>query len=141
MTDLMEVSLLSPQKPYGNFSAKYVQVPGKSGYLGVGPTHAPFISELKPGHIQVVDGSGVDYLYFVSGGFIEILQSQVTIFADTFETPDNIDKKRAEAAEKRAIERLKNFSDLDISIPRALASLERAKARLALAYNQKTGRS
>ena len=68
----------------GSRDADRVQIPGKGGYLGILPGHAPLITELMIGEISFSKGGNTQY-YAVSWGFAEVLPDKVTILADTAE--------------------------------------------------------
>lgn len=131
-SQLLQVKLLSPVKPLANLEVNYISVPGVEGYIGVKPGHAALISELKTG-IVTVEGSGQSLHYFISGGYLEVFENKVAVLVDVIEQPHDIDLERAQEAEKRAVARLQDTTNLDLDIGRALASLERARARLKLA--------
>lgn len=107
------------------------QVPGKEGYLGILPGHAPLISELKVGELSYRRGSESSHLA-VSGGFVEVLPDQVTILAETAEKAEEIDVARAQSAKERAEKRLRS-PDLEMDLNRATVALERALIRLQVA--------
>jgi F-type H+-transporting ATPase subunit epsilon len=107
------------------------QVPGKEGYLGILPGHAPLISELKVGELSYRRGREASHLA-VSGGFVEVLPDQVTILAETAERSDEIDVARAQAAKDRAEKRLRS-PDPELDLNRASIALERALIRLQVA--------
>ena len=98
------------------------------GELGILPKHANLLTELIP-HAMRIKESGAESQLFVSGGFMEVTPDKITILADAAEDPDSIDVERAQAAYKRAEERLAKKSP-EIDIDRAEAALARAKARL-----------
>jgi F-type H+-transporting ATPase subunit epsilon len=83
-----------------------ILAPGIDGELGILPRHAPMITVLKPGEVQVKREGQDDLFFAVSGGWMEVLPNQVTILARTAERSDEIDLKRAEAARARAEELL-----------------------------------
>lgn len=98
------------------------------GELGILPKHANLLTELMPHAMRIKENNGETQL-FVSGGFMEVTPDKITILADAAENPDDIDVERAQAAYKRAEERLAK-KDAEIDIDRAEAALARAKARL-----------
>ena len=121
-----------------------LQVPGSEGYLGVLAHHAPLITALRPGRLDVRDAKGAMQSYAVSGGFLEVSNNRATVLADTAERKDEIDVARAEACVKRAEERLRADSvsahggggtatATVIDKERAQRALERAKNRLHVA--------
>ncbi|HET8548350.1 MAG TPA: ATP synthase delta/epsilon chain alpha-helix domain-containing protein [Bryobacteraceae bacterium] len=69
----------------------------------------------------------------VSGGFVEIRDNHVRVLADRAERGDEIDIARAEAALKRASDRLAAPAGVGVDVARALNTMRRAEARLAAA--------
>ena len=105
--------------------------PGIEGQLGILPNHAPLMTQLQPGEMTIRFGSDESVLA-VTGGFLEVLNNQVTILADTAEMDKEIDLDRAESALERARERVDSRpADLDLS--RALQAFQRAQVRVGLA--------
>lgn len=98
------------------------------GELGILPKHARLLTELIPHAMRIKEG-GTEVQLFVSGGFMEVTPDKITILADAAEAPDDIDVERAQAAYKRAEDRLAK-KDPDVDVDRAEAALARAKARL-----------
>ncbi|MGE5601945.1 MAG: ATP synthase F1 subunit epsilon [Nitrososphaerales archaeon] len=83
-----------------------ILAPGIEGELGILPRHAPMITVLSPGEVQVKREGQEDLFFAVSGGWMEVLPTQVTILARTAERSDEIDVQRADAARARAEELL-----------------------------------
>jgi F-type H+-transporting ATPase subunit epsilon len=106
---------------------------GADGELGILAKHAPLMTSLKPGplRIQEVIG-GPEQVIFVGGGFLEVLPERVTVLADVAEHAEEISIERAEAARKRAQEKLAGTLTTaeEIEFQQALAM---AEARLQLA--------
>jgi F-type H+-transporting ATPase subunit epsilon len=106
---------------------------GEGGELGILAKHAPLMTSLKPGplRIQEVIG-GPEQVIFVGGGFLEVLPERVTVLADVAEHAEEISIERAEAARKRAQEKLAGTLTTaeEIEFQQALAT---AEARLQLA--------
>ena len=129
--------LVTPQRLILEAPIVSLQAPGSEGYLGILAHHAPLITPLRPGHLDVRDASGRSWSYAVSGGFLEVSSNRATVLADTAERVDEIDRARAEASLKRADARLHDESrDADASRnvdrDRAQRSQERAKNRIAI---------
>ena len=111
--------------------ADFVLAPGLEGELGVLPKHIPLLTPLAPGSVKVRN-EGEEQLFFVSGGFLEVLPDRVTVLADSAERAEDIDEARAEEAKRRAASLLEQkLSDTDVAA--ASAALARAEARLRLA--------
>ncbi len=108
-----------------------VNVPTKEGRVGILPRHMPLLTIVDVGELDIIKG-GNRTPFAVSGGFMEVLPNRVTILADTVERADEIDEARAEAARRRAEERLaQRQSDRDAVL--AEAELRRALVRLRVA--------
>ena len=58
-----------------------VTVPGTEGYMGVMAGHAPLVSTLRVGMIDMLV-DGVDQRFFIRGGFAEISPSKITVLAE-----------------------------------------------------------
>lgn len=111
-----------------------VQLPGVEGYLGVLPGHTPLLATLRVGQLWYRRGATTTYLA-VSFGFAEVLPDRVTVLAQLAEKAEDIDVARAEAAKKRAEERLaKQVPDVDFE--RARLALIKAVTRLEVATSR-----
>ncbi len=113
-------------------SVDMVVAPGFEGQLGILPHHTPLMTALLPGELRIKKG-GEEVSLVISGGFLEVRPDKVVVLADTAERADEIDVERAEAARKRAQERLSQERELGIDGARAEASLRRSLARLRVA--------
>jgi len=131
MADSIQLEVVTPEKMVVKVAVEEVQIPGKNGYLGILPGHAPLITELAVGEITYRSGGNAYYLS-VAWGFAEILPDKVTILAETAERPDEIDVKRAQAARERAQEHLKT-GKTESDFTRAENELQRAETRLQVA--------
>jgi F-type H+-transporting ATPase subunit epsilon len=131
MADTFQLEIVTPEKKVVETRAEEVQIPGKNGYLGIMPGHAPLITELSVGEIAYRESATEQHLA-VAWGFAEVLPDKVTILAETAERPSEIDVARAQKAKQRAEERLAS-GDPTVDVDRALDSLHRAEARLDVA--------
>ena len=131
MAEVFQLEIVTPEKQVVSDTAEEVQIPGKRGYLGILPGHAPLITELSVGEITYRKG-GQPYYLSVAWGFAEVLPTKVTILAEAAERPEEIDVRRAEEARQRAEERLKS-QDPSTDYERALYALKRADVRLDVA--------
>ena len=109
--------------------------PGREGQLGILPNHAPLLTQLAPGEIDI-RANGEEISMAVGGGFLEVLANKVVILADTAERADEIDLDRAEAAMKRAEERVASRG-ADVDMERALQTVARSRVRLAVARRRR----
>jgi len=131
MADTFQLEIVTPEKKVVDTAAEEVQIPGKNGYIGILPGHAPLITELSVGEITFRENSTEQRLA-VAWGFAEILPNKVTILAETAERPSEIDADRARKAKERAEQRLTS-GDTSVDVNRALDALNRAQARLDVA--------
>ena len=105
MADTFQLDIVTPDRLLVREAASEVTIPGRSGYLGVLPGHAPLLTELGVGEIAYRNPSGVQHLA-VAWGFAEVLPNKVTILAERAERPAEIDVARAQRAKERAQQRL-----------------------------------
>jgi F-type H+-transporting ATPase subunit epsilon len=135
MDDSFRLRIVTPYREVVTEEVVEAQVPGKEGYLGILPGHAPLISELKVGEITYRRGHESTHLA-VSGGFVEVLPDQVTILAENAERAEEIDVARAQAAKDQA-EKLLHAAHPDTDIDQATIALERALIRLQVAAKRR----
>jgi len=131
MADTFQLEIVTPEKKVVDTAASEVQIPGKNGYLGILPGHAPLITELAVGEITFRAGAEEQRLA-VAWGFAEVLPDRVTILAETAERPAEIDVERARKAKERA-ERLLASGDPSVDVERSLNALAKAETRLEVA--------
>jgi F-type H+-transporting ATPase subunit epsilon len=138
MSDLLptelQLNIVSPDRLVVRDSVSGVTVPGKNGYIGVLPGHAPLLSELAPGELTYTS-QGVKHYLSVNWGFAEVLPNRVIVLVQSAERAEEIDVERAQKARQRAEERLKRFLDPEIDMERAREALRRAMARLEAAHH------
>jgi F-type H+-transporting ATPase subunit epsilon len=125
----IRLEVVTPDRQVVHESVTSVTIPGKNGYLGILPGHAPLLAELKTGELGYIHEGTTHYLA-VSWGFAEVLPDRVIVLAHAAERAEEIDRARAERALERAQERLKQISDATIDAERAREAYERALARL-----------
>lgn len=130
MASTFQLEIVTPERLLVSDVAEEMQIPGKKGYLGILPEHAPLITELGVGEISYRKGAETQRLA-VAWGFAEVLPNKVTILAETAEKAEEIDVARARRAKERAEARLKQAADVDQV--RAEIALERAITRLQVA--------
>lgn len=131
MAETFQFEIVTPEKLVARDVAEEMQIPGKNGYLGILPGHAPLITELGVGEISY-RVNGYTHRLAVAWGFAEVLPDKVTVLAETAERADEIDVRRAEEAKQRAEQRLRG-SDTETDFDRAQTALERAETRLQVA--------
>jgi F-type H+-transporting ATPase subunit epsilon len=127
----MHVEVVTAERELYSGEADIVIAPGTEGELGILPRHAALLTTLKVGEMLIRLG-GAEEPLFVSGGFLEVSNNTVTVLAETAERAEEIDQARAEAARRRAQERLAQAQS-DIERADLEGALERAVARLRIA--------
>jgi F-type H+-transporting ATPase subunit epsilon len=104
MAETTAFELVTPEKLLFSGPVEMVVVPGTEGLFGVLPRHAPFISALKPGVLEVYEGGKVKDRIFVAGGFAEVTPERVTVIAERALPVGEIDRGATE-------QRLKDLRD------------------------------
>src|ERR1700687_5232383 len=135
MADTFQLEIVTPEKMVVKDVVEEIQIPGKDGYLGILPGHAPLITELAVGEITYRKAGQTHYLS-VAWGFAEVLPDKVTILAETAERPQEIDVKRAQESKRRAEEALQN-GKTEADFTHAEDALKRAETRLEVAGKSK----
>jgi F-type H+-transporting ATPase subunit epsilon len=115
-----------------------VVAPGIEGQLGILPHHAPLMTMLQPGELMTRRDNQEESM-FVSGGFLEVRGDKVVVLADVAERAEEIDIERAEAAKRRAEERITQFP-AHVDHARAEAALLRSMIRLRVAEKSRKRR-
>jgi F-type H+-transporting ATPase subunit epsilon len=129
------LEIVTPDRSLVREEVDEVELPGSEGYFGVLPGHTPLLSMLKVGELWYRVGADKSYLHIASG-FVEVLPDRVTVLADIGERAEDIDVARAEAAKRRAEERLAKTADIDIE--RARVALLKSLIRLQVAARART---
>ena len=129
--DTFQLEIVTLEKKVVDTAATEAQIPGKNGYLGVLPGHAPLITELAIGEVTYRAG-GEEQRLAVAWGFAEVLPDKVTILAETAERPNEINVERARKAKELAEQRLTS-GDTNVDVDQALASQKKAETRLEVA--------
>lgn len=116
-----------------------VVIPGTDGEMGILPNHAPLLSTIRMGVIKVRQ-AGLEQLFTITGGLVEVQPTIVTILADAAENIAEIDLARAEEAKRRAEQRLAEGVPANAEAHLAAeAALRRSTLRLEMA--QRFGRT
>ena len=118
MADKVKFELVSPEKMLISEDVDMVVVPGTEGYFGVLPGHAPLISTVRPGTIDIYQGSTVRERLFVAGGFAEVTAERCTVLADEAMPVSELSRDRAEA----------ELADVNRELPALQAAAQRGEA-------------
>ncbi|MBS1854657.1 MAG: F0F1 ATP synthase subunit epsilon [Acidobacteria bacterium] len=134
MAATIELEVATPERELVREQVSEVEIPGRNGYLGVLPGHAPLVGLLGIGTLSFVAG-GVKRYFAVHSGFVEVADDHVRVLANVAEAREEIDVHRARNAYQRAIEASINPS-LGLDPAAALDAMMRAQARIATAEKQ-----
>lgn len=131
----VRLEIVTAEKLIYSEDVDMVVAPGVDGYLGILPHHTPLMTMLNPGELRIKKG-GEEVDMAITGGFLEVRPDKVIVLADAAEKAEEIDIARAEAAKKRAEERLVGkVPEADLAL--AQASLMRALTRLKVAEKRR----
>jgi len=97
MADRVEFELVTPERLLLSEMVEMVVVPGTEGNFGVLPGHAPLISTVRPGMIEIYQGQTVIRRVFVVSGIAEVTPERCTVLADEAISPDTLDRGAIEA--------------------------------------------
>lgn len=121
------------RKVYEADDVDLVTAPGVEGYMGILPRHTPVLTALRPGELIIKRGP-VEEPFAIGGGYMEVLPNKVIVMAETAEHVDEIDLERAEAAQRRAQELLREGRPEEgPSLAAIRAALQRSQVRLKVA--------
>ncbi len=132
----LTLEVVTPERSLVSEQVDEVQLPGAEGYFGVLPGHTPLLATLQVGELWYRIGQEKHYLA-VAFGFAEVLPDRVTVLAQIAERPEDIDVPRAEAARKRAEERIAR-PQADIDFERARIAMMKSLIRLQVAARART---
>jgi len=122
MAETTQFELVTPERLLLSEQVEMVVVPGSEGLFGVLPRHAPFLSTLKPGVLEVYEGGKVKQRIFVAGGFAEVTPERLTVLAERAVLVVDIDRAAVET-------RIKALRD---DLAAAKSDTERALVEVAL---------
>jgi F-type H+-transporting ATPase subunit epsilon len=129
MADFVTFHLVSPEKKLASVDAKSVNIPGIEGDITLLPNHADFLTTLRPGIVQVETIEGLEE-FLVTGGFLEVSASVITVLAEKAILKAEVKSElfepliaEAEAAAEKALEKEKARADLRVNDLRATAEI------------------
>ncbi len=128
MPDTFQLEVATPERLLVDEQVAEAEVPGKDGYMGVLPGHAPLLSALGAGVLTFHSGSGQRILA-IDGGFVEVFKDHVRVLADHAEFGRDIQAGDARQQLNQALEAMKRANHQPDS-DAALAAVNKAQARL-----------
>lgn len=102
-----QFELVSPTKLLVSEEVEMVVVPGTEGDFGVLPQHAPLISTVRPGLIDIYQGGKITEQIFVASGFAEVTGERLTVLAEEAIPRAEIERAGAEQRLRDAEDDLK----------------------------------
>ena len=128
MSKTFQLDIITPSNVISEGQVEYLRAPSADGFFGIMGGHAVATILMDIGEIKITK-DGKEFYYATNGGFADIRPESVMLLVETAEEVSDIDKDRAEAAMKRAKDRLKdNATDLK----RAKTAIDRARNRLKI---------
>ena len=128
MAGTFYLEIVTPERQFFTGDAEALILPAVDGEIGVYPGHEPAVTAVEPGELRYKAGGRWEPAA-VGAGFAEIRQDRVILLVGFAEHPEEIDRKRAEAARERAEERLRQKQSIH-EYYHSKAALARAMARL-----------
>ncbi len=96
-SDTLSFELVSPERLLVSRPVEMVVVPGEEGDFGALPGHAPFLSQVRAGAVEIHEGGAVIERLFVAGGFAEVMPDRCTVLAEEAFPLSGIARADAEA--------------------------------------------
>ncbi len=121
-------AVITPDRQVLDVKARSVVVTAHDGQIGVLTGRAPLLCKLGIGVVRL-DVGGQERRLFVDGGFAQVRQNEVTVLTPAALEPEQIDRKKAEAALQAAMDM--RITD-DESFAARTDAIARAKAQLSL---------
>ncbi len=125
----IQLRIVTPERELVEAEVDEILIPGREGYLGVLPGHAPLLTELQSGKLTYRQ-EGLEFHVAIHWGFAEVLPDRVIILANIAERAEDIDVDRAERARLRAEKLLAHPSEVPAEVKEAREALRRAICRL-----------
>jgi F-type H+-transporting ATPase subunit epsilon len=97
MAERVQFELVTPERLLLSELVEMVVVPGTEGNFGVLPGHAPLISSIRPGTIDIYEGQSINRRIFVVSGIAEVTPERCTVLADQALSPEELDRAAIEA--------------------------------------------
>ncbi|AMW16767.1 F0F1 ATP synthase subunit epsilon [Glaesserella parasuis] len=131
-----ELTVVSAERKIFEGQVTSVRVSGVDGELGVYAGHTPLLTAIKPGMVKFTLEDNKEEFIYVSGGFLEVQPTVVTVLADVAIRGEELDEQRILAAKRKAEETMSktNEADLTAKLSREIAKLrvyELTKTKLA----------
>ena len=122
--------IVSAEQQIFEGEVKQIQATGTEGELGILPNHIPLLTAIKPGIVKFTLEDGREEVIYISGGFLEVQPSVVTVLADVAIRGEELDQDRILNAKRKAEENIvAHAADADHELLVAKLAKELAKLR------------
>ena len=111
MADKVAFELVSPDRLLMSVEADSVAMPGMEGDFGVLPGHAPLISALRAGVIEVEGAGDAPNRVYIAGGFAEVAADRLVVLAEEAVVVADMDRAEVEQRIEDANEELSNAEE------------------------------
>ena len=101
----LNLEVVSPERLIMSKSVDMVSISGTEGDFGVLPGHTALVSSIRPGLLQIEVGKDVEK-FFISGGFIEVIEDKVSILATDVISSNDINVAECEDKIKKCNEKI-----------------------------------
>ncbi len=132
----LKLDVVTVEKEILSDEVDMVTAPGVEGELGILPRHAPLITALSEGELRIKRGEE-EQIFAIGGGYLEVVDNQVTVLADSAERADGIDIARAEDARARAERLLAEGPSDPVDRQVIEGALRRSRVRLKVARKRR----
>lgn len=129
MAEKLRFELVSPERLLRSGEVEMVVVPGAEGNFAALPRHAPLLSQLRPGTLDIYEDREVVARYFVAGGYAQVTPERCTVLADEAMALSEIDRAAVETTLKELGEDLEDAKD-DAERASVKAKIAVAEAKL-----------
>jgi F-type H+-transporting ATPase subunit epsilon len=133
MADTFSFDLVSPARLLASEEAEMVVVPGGDGDFGILPGHAPLLSTVRPGVLDIYENDAVRDRVFIAGGFAEVADGRLTVLAEEAMAVSDIDRAEAEARLEKARQAVDESAEDSAERRAAEAEFAAAEAMVAAA--------
>lgn len=123
----LQISILTPERPFWNGEAEEIILPTETGEMGVLKNHAPIITGLDVGAMLIRTKEQWNSVA-IMGGFAVVKRNQITILANEAEASETIDSEEAKSAFEIAKANLEKAEGVKQKVEANFA-FKRAKAR------------
>ena len=137
MADTFQLQVATPERIFADEQVAQAELPGKNGYMGILPGHAPLLSALGAGVLTYGTGGSQEVLV-VDGGFVEVFEDHVRVLADHAERASEVSAEAARRELDEANAALRDAHEIGES-DAALRRMQIAQARLDAA--ERSGKS